>query len=321
MEGAKAFDGWLVQRLQFEKRKEGNAVQYVHVTGGRTPTLSPLFDIVARFRSLIDRERSMRRKSGELPLAPFTFSRVASEKEAIPLLRAGHPFASAVEAMMRADDRGAAFAMWRVVRGCGFDAPRLFFRFDFVIEADLTFAGPLVFDRGGQIESVRRKADAEFGVLYRTVWFDADLGEVLEPSLLAELDKPYRPVRDGGKDINLRPDRWPAVEAAAPVGDWEGLCIRARRVAEERVKNAAEFVEMCQLRAERIRNDAAAANDIFKSRISRLSGAPQVAEQANARFEAEIAEAIAVGVEKPSIRVDVAGAVFLSEMPLPELTP
>lgn len=319
-DGPQALDGWLVERLQFQKHKEQNAVRYIHVTTGRRPTLSPLFDIVQWFEPLIDRRSNVHRFAGQLPLVPFTFNRVVSEKEAVPLLRAGHPFLAAMEAMMHADDRGAAFAMWRVERGIGLAAPSLFFRFDFVIQADIAAANSIALGHGGEPEAVRRWADAEFPVQYHTVWLDSDLESPTDRVVLAALERPYRPIIHGGSDLNLRPDRWPAVDAAVAIGDWEGLCLRARRVAEDRVRNSTEFIDSCYSHAMDVRDKASAVNDVFRSRIAQLSGAQRVAEEARARFEAEISEAIALGIEKPSFHIDVAGTVFLSPTTLPELT-
>lgn len=134
--------------------------------------------------------------------------------------------------------------------------------------------------------------------------------------MIETLERPYRPAREGGHDLNLRPDRWPAVEAAVSIGDWDGLCRRARTRAEECVRSARDFIEQCTLHADEVRTGAAAAEDLFRSRISRLSGRPRTAEETTAKFEAHLAEAIASGIERPALRVDAAGAVFLSKSPL-----
>ena len=45
----------------------------------------------------------------------MTFNRVISEKHAIGLVRIGNPFVDTMEALLRADDRGAAFSLWRQI--------------------------------------------------------------------------------------------------------------------------------------------------------------------------------------------------------------
>lgn len=315
-----AFDGWLVKRLQFARRQNGPIVQYVHLSGSHRQTLTPAFDAATRFHTLVDRSAYGRRGKGELPLVPFTFDRAAAEKEGLPLLRAGHPFVSAIEAMMRADDRGAAFALWRVIRARGLDTPRLFLRFDFVIEVDIARADSVIKDYAGLTESLRRRADAFFPVQYRTVWLNSDLGEVRHAQLLEVLQRPYRPKRDGGTDVNLRPDRWSAVDSVAPIADWHGLCVRARRHAEDRLRSSESFIGLCRTHAERVRTEAAAVQDVFRSRIARLSGSAKSAEEEAARLDDELGQYVAAGIESPTIRVDAAGVIFLSASPLPEGT-
>src|SRR5262249_54936625 len=153
-----------------------------------------------------------------LPFRPFTFERTVAEREGrIGLLRVGHPFVNALEDLVRADDRGAAFAMWRHVPGIG-GSPQLFFRFDFMIEADIAGARRLAEPSLTSPEALRRRANEVCPVVYQTVWLDSDLSEVPSGTLLALLSMPYsrenRP--DGGKDTNLRLDRWGQFDSVVP---------------------------------------------------------------------------------------------------------
>jgi ATP-dependent helicase HepA len=315
-----AFDGWLVKRLQFGRQQHGDAVQYIHLSGDYRQTLVPIGDAATHFHALVDRRAETRRRKGELPFTPGTFSRTAAERAAIPLFRVGHPFVASVEALVRSDDRGAAFAMWRIVRGL--KETRLFLRFDFVIEADLSKVSAVVAKNFGLVESLQRRVAAAFPVQHRTVWLDSELRELRQATpLLERLERPYRPAREGGVDVNLRPDRWPFVDLVAPVGDWEGLCLRARQRAEERIRRDAQFTALCRTQADRVLAGAAEAADVFRNRLPRLTGAQRVREEETAQFEEDIAKGIAEGIGNPVFRVDAAGAVFLSGSPLPEGTP
>jgi ATP-dependent helicase HepA len=315
-----AFDGWLVNRLQFARQQVGDAVQYVYLSGDYRQTLVPFGDASTHFHALVDRRIEARRRKGEMPFTPGTFSRTAAEREAIPLFRVGHPFVAAVEALVRSDDRGAAFAMWRIVRGL--KETRLFLRFDFVIEADMSSVREVVVNNFGLVESLQRRVAASFPIQHRTVWLDSELRELRQGTPLIErLERPYRPAREGGFDTNLRPDRWPFVDLIAPVGDWEGLCHRARQRAEERVRRDAEFKALCATRAERVLATAAETADVFRNRLARLTGTQRTREEETARFEEEIARGIAEGIGNPVFRVDAAGAVFLSGSSMPEGTP
>jgi len=55
--GADELDAWVVERLQFSRRDDGEgAFRYVHCAQGRHPTLLPLLETVERFGSLVDRD-------------------------------------------------------------------------------------------------------------------------------------------------------------------------------------------------------------------------------------------------------------------------
>jgi ATP-dependent helicase HepA len=316
VDGDGAFHSWVVARLQFARRSEGRqAIRYVHDV--RRPTLVPLLETASRFAACIDRDPAVRRSRTELPFQPLTFERGAAEKDPrIGLIRVGHAFVEALEALIRADDRGAAFAMWRHVPGAQ-APPRVFFRFDFVIEADLAGACTLAGSRAVAREALRRRADEAFPIEYRTVWLDSDLEEVREDRLLALLNLPYCRDRrdDGGRDTNLRPDRWPTLDAAGLVGDWGGLCTRARHTAERVLRNDDGFRERTRRHARLLRAAAQSVEDALRSRIARLNGRTRVAEERAAQFESQLAEALAVGVESPSVRVDSTGAIFLAGEP------
>lgn len=277
-------------------------------------------DAATHFHALVDRRIETRRRKGELPFAPGTFSRTAAERAAIPLFRVGHPFFVSVEALVRSDDRGAAFAMWRLVRGLR--ETRLFLRFDFVIEADLSRVTAVVTKNCGLVESLQRRVAAAFPVLYRTVWLDSELRELRQATpLLERLERPYRPAREGGLDVNLRPDRWPFVDLVAPIGDWERLCLRARQRAEERIRRDAQFTALCRTQADRVLAAAAETADVFRNHLPRLRATQRVREEETPQFEEAIARGIAEGIGNPVFRVDAAGAVFLSGSPLPERIP
>lgn len=309
--GEDAFHSWVVARLQFVRRTDGQSIRYAH--DARRPTLVPLLDVAMRFAPCIDRDREARHSRTELPFQRVTFERASAEKDGIGLLRVGHPFVEALEALIRADDRGAAFAMWRHVPGTVSPA-QVFFRFDFVVEADITRAREVTESQRGSLEALRRRADEAFPVQYRTVWLDSDLEAVRDDLLLAKLALPYsqeqRP--GGGRDTNLRLDRWTRVDTLIPLGHWGGLCVRAREAAERLLRNDDGFRDRCRRHERELSEGALAIDDALRSRIARLVGPAREAEERGAQFERALAESLALGVRSPSLRVDSAGAIFLS---------
>jgi ATP-dependent helicase HepA len=313
--GAQALNAWVVEQLHFRcQRVDADIVQYIHDL--RRPTLVPLHESYRLFRRCIDRSSRAQRERTTLPMEPSTFSRAVSETRHVDLLRIGHPFVDAMEALVRSDDRGAAFAMWRYVPR-SVKVPRLYLRFNFVIEADLSGL-PDALAQHLSMASLRRRVDQAFPLQYRTLWLNGDLEVVKNPRALEVLQRPYRKNRqqDGSYDLNLRQERWVAVDRLVPVPDWGDLCRRARQVAETFLRNDASLVELCRRHAAVTLDAAIHVDEALKSRIARLSGPSHAAEEQAAWVELEVGRGLAKGIERPSFRVDSAGAVFLASQPL-----
>ncbi len=315
-QGERSLNSWVTELLQFGCRRLGPGIlRYTHDL--RRPTHVPLLEAVRRFDACIDWDPETR-DWAELPMLPVTFERAIAETKQTSLLRVGHPFVDGFEALVRSDDRGTAFAMWRYVpRSTRF--PRLFFRFDFVVEADLAKVGTDL-DDSISLASLRRRADEAFSVEYRTVWLNGDLVPVKNEQVLTVLGWPYQksPRADGGRDVNLRIDRWERVDALVSIGDWGELCYRARQVAEREVRDDPRFRERCDRCALQTREFAASVNEALKSRIAQLAGSVRESEEKMARFELQLSDALAVGIETPFLRVDSAGAVVLASHDLEE---
>jgi ATP-dependent helicase HepA len=313
--GEKILSSWVTDRLQFGRQHLGRSTfRYFHDL--RRPTLLPLRNTIESFQECVDRQAATTWIAG-VPLQPVTLDRAIAETAHIPLLRVGHPFMQALEALIRSDDRGTAFAVWRYMPNLP-GIPQGVFRFDFVIEADLgafDFTGPLVVTSK---PALRRRADEAFPVDYRTVWLTSDLEEIKDPNLLTILARPYSklPRQDGGRDLNLRSERWDYAAKLASLGDWSALCSRVRQAAERRIRDTPEFQLRCERYASRVRESAASIANAFSSRIGRLSGAARRAEEEMAITESRLAEALVAGIKCPEVRVDSAGVVFLSAVPL-----
>jgi len=222
-----------------------------------------------------------------------------------------------IETLIRSDDRGMAYAMWRYVPR-SLKTPRLFFRFDFVVEVDLAYTyeagAPLITSR----EALRRRADEAFPVSHCSVWLTSDLDEVKNPALLRLLELSYskhlRP--DGGWDVNLKPELWDGASSAISIGDWPSLCANARDKAERTMRSDSAFRKQLSTSAERVRHTAAAVNVALLSRIERLVGPSRESEERIVDLEANLSRSLVQGIEEPSIRVDSVGAVILASTPL-----
>jgi len=313
VEGERTLNSWVTDRLQFGRQHLSGAVfRYFHDL--RRPTLLPMQETISRFQGCVDREVLTGWRAGA-PLEPMTFDRATAETKHVSLLRVGHPFMQSLEALIRSDDRGTAFAMWRQVPGWS-DAAQLMFRFDFVIEADIHAFNPDLVAVSGA--ALRRRADQAFPVSYRSVWLTSDLEEVKDPKLLDLLSQPYSkwPRTDGGRDLNLRSERWEWAVPRLSIGDWSELCTKARKSAEDKLRNGVELRSNCERYAARVRDSAANIANAFSSRIARLSGTVRRAEEQLARMEAMLAEGLIAGIQNPAMRVDSAGVIVISGVPL-----
>ena len=313
--GAKSLDAWVVDRLQFDREKVRNGViRYVH--DRRRPTLIPVLETLVKFRRSIDTD-DLRRARDRIPLSQMTFERSIAELEGVELLRVGHPFLDALQSEIRCDDRGTAFALWRYIPQSA-SKPRVFLRFDFLIEADIESALRVDESLSSSFGELRRLADDLFPVSYRTLWLNSDLDEVKNSNLITILALPYSRLRrpTGLADTNIRFELWDRVEAMVSLSDWEGLCRRARKRAEQLLRNEDSFRENCSKWAGRTRDKAFAAASMFASRLARLSGTAKTEEERAARQEAAVYKALSEGIEKPQIRADSAGLIVLAPMPL-----
>jgi ATP-dependent helicase HepA len=318
--GESEFNAWVIDRLQFGRREEyEGGFRYVHCgASSRRPTLVPLFDAVARFGLSIDRQANTRSSRNELPFRPVTFERTTAEQEGIELLRVGHQFFEGMEALIRADDRGAAFAMWRHVPKWRHD-PRLFFRFDFVVEADLSFAREAIRTHHASGDALRRRAERSFPADHVTVWIDSDMEEVRDDETRRLLELPYvnkKTRSDGGLDLSLRLERWTAADQLAPTSDWSALCLRARSAAEALLRRGSGFQEKCAACARRSLEVANRVGNTLRARIARLDGPVRDAEERALEFDTQLAHALARGIEAPTVRVDSVGAIYLAAVPL-----
>jgi ATP-dependent helicase HepA len=312
-EGLGAFNSWLVDTLRFGAgyRDVKDAVRYSFSL--RRPTLLPLNELLQTFRPCVDMSYEQRSKD-EVPFRVCTFSRSAAESAHIELVRIGHPLVDSLESLLRYDERGRVFAMWRVQAGW-YDVPRLFLRFDFVVEADVARAEEVARVRSVSRFAIERRATEALPPRVFPVFLDDGLLEVTDSRLLGILRRPYVARERGGADMNIRHDRWAAVDAACAVADWADLCARGRRTAERVLRTSNALAAAHSEAASRHRTVASEIVQRIESRMLRMAGATRAAEERSASLEREVGEAIAAGIEAPSVRVEAVGAIYVAGGP------
>ncbi len=319
---------WLETTLMFRRAREradGDPLEspfrYEYVT--RQPhTLVPLEAFVSRCRQAVDMTPAPQR-ARTVRTYPLAYRRrtVLSRQGRVlgtRLLRYGDPLLSGIYDLAQADDRGRSTAMWRFVPNHQSESlADIYFRFDFMVEADVA-AAIEVLSRAGRLTpaakaALRRRGDMALAPTFHTLWLDAERAEVRDADLLATLSASYRPEATdrGGRDFNLNPQRWKNLARfdLPALSDWPGLCRAARDAAEAELRRRPALTKGLDAAAR-----AAAAADY--GRLAQLHTRAQrtgdVGENAELELEGALSEALLQGIRQPRVHLDGLLAVFLS---------
>jgi len=307
---------WLCGKLHFtwvgDNGPQDNVTRYHYAVPGRAraSTLVPKSDMTRFFKEAIDR-------TGKHQFSPVTspiaFDRETARHRKVGVGRIGNPTIDSLHNYLRWDDRGTAFAFWRQVPGLQEVGPAVYFRFDIVLEANLSEITelrslyPILSDT-----ALRRRADVAFPPIVRSIWIDGEMAPLQHPpSVLTERF-------DNSKDKNLNWSRWELVGQRYELSGWRDLCLSAVQIAREALAKTEALVDLTDRLAEQLRADTETVQEQWQSRIQALSDRPreQRLAQRELNLELEIREALLAGVKTPRMRIDAAGAVFLSRDPL-----
>lgn len=316
--GRISLDSWVKERLQFFSEDLGQDVmRYLYDL--RRPTLVPLQEALESFNECIDRHSLRPHARTQVPLKPLCFDRARAELTRTPLLRVGHAFLTHLETLVRKDDRGTAFALWRYIPR-RFDIPEVYFRFDFFIEANLIDDQQLYAAGNLSKHALRRRADDAFPVSYHTIWLSADLEVVKIPETLAALALSYSklPRADGSRDWNLSPERWELAERFVVIQDWTELVERVEKAARQHLVDDAEFRSACADAAKRMQESSEAKIEALESRLARLSGKAVEVETRALTLERTLIHHLVDGITTPNVRMDSTGVVILASRALEE---
>ncbi len=237
------------------------------------------------------------------------------------LLRYGDPLLSGIYDLAQADDRGRSTAMWRYIPTHRAETvAEVFFRFDFVVEADIEAALQVLRAAGrstpAAAAAIRRRGDMALAPSFHTLWLDAELCEVVQADRLAMLAAPYRheAIDGAGRDYNLNPQRWRNLARLElpELADWGELCRAARRNAEEELRRRSALTKDLDSAA---RARAAVDYGRLAQLRTRSERTGEGAECAEFKIETMLSEALLAGVRQPVVRLDGILAVFLSGDP------
>ena len=316
-----ATHAWVTEGLRFVRAGEGNAdsgvwrYRFCRPIGPGGSTLMPVGRLVRQFSHVIDRDDE--RSTPSEPLTyPLSFDRARAQRERVALARLGDPFFDALADYVQWDDRGAVSAMWRLRPNGRYAHPaEVAYLFEFVVECPT--AGAVELTGEDASSALRRQADWLFPPFAISVWLDENLDPIApDSSKFAVLSEPYTKAnRKGVGDFNLNAERWAALAAHFPRGDWTRQVERARAVAEQTVRASAQWVNEIATRLAAARRDCADRDAQTASRLAFLTGGQhdEEAEHAEHALQARaVAEALLGGISNPTVRLDAAGAVFLA---------
>lgn len=259
---------------------------------------------------------------------PYTYRRntvltTEAKRQGLRLLRYGEAFIEGLTRFAEADDRGRVFAMWRFRKHAALvndSAVDLYFRFDFLVEVSTDDADKVmasVEDVAAEIgaRATRRIADGFMTPKLVRIWLDDQLNQVLSvPHALAERYTNRALTLNGDRDFNLNTDRWRTLHEKKPglVANWEGLCYRAREVAEQMLRSDAMFLETAGASLATARATHAAQEIQAEARIQYLDGSAKNAERNRLAKQVKLNRALEHGIARPRVMLDSVGAIFLS---------
>ncbi len=323
---------WIEDALLFERVNEPNLannrlidepfrLHYCSPDGDTNkPSLIPSSGFIEDFLGAIDKDalgsRSTRAKS-----YAFAVHRATAVRRRIRPMRYGSEFVEAIKSFSDMDDRGRSYAMWRQVYDHFPSSEiKMCFRFDFLIETQLAEAIAVLASHEVDLEqtahsTLARRGDALFSPVVMQVWVDEE-GETLDDAFIKRFLLPDYAKKGGVGyiDKNLEMPHLRAFRQLDPdvFANWNERCVRMRDRALAIVTAREELLNSQQGAVKR----ALAEDEIrfaqFQTRIQSLDGAEARAESSQLDLERAISEALRRGISIPSVKVDVAGVVFLT---------
>lgn len=290
-------------------------------------TLIPLSEFIDNFLGAIDFDAPGSR-SNRPQSYPYVTHRPTAVRLQMRPFRYGSEFVESIRSFSELDVRGRSYAMWRqVFTGFQPGEIRMYFRFDFLIETCLDEAQEVLEEERnclGQLghSSLARRGDTLFRPTVFQVWLDEDGDELPEDFIERYLAPEYSKHGNGDYiDKNLDSSYLDACKRWMPdtLNNWQERCERMRDKAKVIVQTKPGLIAQQQDALER----AASENEIryaqIRTRIQAMKDKERDVERAQLALEEKLNMSLRNGISAPSIRVDVAGVIFLTTEPVPVL--
>ena len=255
---------------------------------------------------------------------PMTYERhAATRRKGLRLVRPGLELVDNLEKMLRWDDRGIAYATWRMDPGWPVETRGawLGFRLVFVVEANLEAAREVLGNSSMpetlpiSLSGVRRRLDSMLPPWTGQLYVDIEMQPVSNPYLLDLLDRPYSkdPDAAGRMDFNLG-SRRNALYEAIGFEELFSACNTVRQEAEAQLRTSQQFNSMVNGSVK----GALAELDLTRRSLERRDSF--ILEEGGGTasgLEVDILvnSAVAAGITSPTVRLDSIGLIVVSGGP------
>lgn len=292
-----ALDGWMQGVLHLDDWQLDRAKHVFKIHWGRS-TLIPKEPWHAWFLQGLDE--------------PSTYVRASAiANPDVHLLRPGAPLIDTVERYINWDDRGTAFATWRVVPDwvSHYGSEWLGFRLCYIVEADvrsqISYEGLLRKQDGLLIANIQRRADAILPPTLTVLHLDIGFAEVTDTALLGILRHPYKDYRGGYHDYNLG-SRREALSQLVAHSDFVRLCRQARSRSESLLRDSETFKTLVAAATRRAETELWMRNERLRQRAEAIWREGMSANQ-DIAHEIAVNDAVIAAVANPSVRLDAIG--------------
>ncbi|MBF2068023.1 MAG: helicase [Calothrix sp. C42_A2020_038] len=311
-------EDWICNALRLKQLNDPN-IQAAQRYEPTSKTLIPIDDLRTYFVGLTNDVGTYNR-------------RVANQKPHVNLYRIGEGLIDSLSSYIHWDDRGQAFAMWRVDDSwdAGEGMEWFGFRFDYIIETDLTSykLDPIKY------KALQRRADSLFPPIIQSIFIDArnePMSIVEDKPLLDILQRPYRakgksPIKPSktptkgavNQDYNLAKSRLSILDNFVDPDEWQNFCRDARNTSVELLLSQASFIEQCEKAAAHAEQKLSRRLEQLRLRLNRIKLQEKIIDKTLTQEvieEAKLNQAIIEGIRHPNIRLDSVGFIIVSGRP------
>ncbi|MBD2200613.1 MULTISPECIES: protein DpdE [Calothrix] len=295
-------ENWICQALNFKPIANPNllTIKRYQPTGN---TLIPANDLSSNFAGVLEKFGTFNR-------------RVANQQPDVKLYRIGEKFIEALSSYIYWDDRGKAFAMWRVEEtwDAGEGEEWYGFRFNYVIETNLTNYK----ETNTKSKILQRRVDGLFPPIVESVFIDAryePMCAVEDETLLNILKRPYKGKGSKCRDYNLAKSRLSILDNFIDASNWPEFCYQARSKSLELLSQRPDFIALCEDSATRAEQKLGKRLDQLRLRLNRLTNQERISHtvlEQELNNETALSQVIIEGIRHPSIRLDSVGFIIVS---------